>query len=163
MSIEIERKFLVTGAAWKRGAQGVRFRQGYLSTDTRRTVRVRTEGPRAVLTIKGPTVGVSRAEFEYEIPVDDANRMLDELCERPLIDKTRYRVEVDGAAWEVDEFHAENEGLVVAEIELTSADQAFVRPPWAGPEVSGDPRYFNANLIKHPYRTWDATGPGAPS
>lgn len=154
MGREVERKFLVTGAGWKRNASGVRFRQGYLSTVKERTVRVRTEGDRAVLTIKGLTVGVSRLEFEYAIPLEDANRMLDELCERPLIDKTRYRLDAGSVTWEIDEFHGENDGLVVAEVELASADQPFDRPAWLGCEVSDDPRYFNANLIARPYRTW---------
>ncbi|MCC7008808.1 MAG: CYTH domain-containing protein [Acidobacteria bacterium] len=156
MAREIERKFLVAGGEWKAGAAGVRFRQGYLSTVKERTVRVRTEGPRAVLTIKGLTTGVTRAEFEYEIPVADADEMLDTLCERPLIDKTRYRLDVGGRTWAVDEFHGENEGLVTAEIELDAAGQAFDRPAWLGPEVSADPRYFNVNLIARPYRTWSA-------
>jgi len=157
MAREIERKFIVVGTTWKAGALGVRFRQGYLSTVKERTVRVRTEGTRAVLTVKGPTSGITRLEFEYEIPLDEANRMLDELCERPLVDKTRYRVDVGGLIWEIDEFHGDNDGLVLAEIELTSPDQAFVRPAWIGREVSYDPRYFNANLVAHPYRTWADT------
>ena len=154
MGREVERKFLVTGAGWKTNVSGVRFRQGYLSTVKERTVRVRTEGDRAVLTIKGLTVGVSRLEFEYAIPLEDANRMLDELCERPLIDKTRYRIDAGSVTWEIDEFHGENDGLVVAEVELASAGQPFDRPAWLGLEVSDDPRYFNANLIARPYRTW---------
>lgn len=155
MALEVERKFLVVGTAWKAGAAGIRFRQGYLSTVKERTVRVRSEGPRAVLTIKGVTAGATRLEFEYEIPLADANRMLDDLCERPLIDKTRYRIDAGrGLTWEVDEFHGDNQGLVVAEIELPSEDAAFERPSWVGDEVSADPRYFNANLIAHPYRTW---------
>lgn len=155
MAVEVERKFLVTGTAWKTGATGVVFRQGYLSTAKERTVRVRSEGPRAVLTIKGVTSGIARLEFEYDIPLADANRMLDDLCERPLIDKTRYRIDAGrGLAWEVDEFHGDNDGLVVAEIELPSAAAGFDRPPWLGEEVSSDPRYFNANLIAHPFRTW---------
>ena len=160
MAREVERKFLVTGAHWKPGAPGVEMRQGYLSTVKERTVRVRTEGARAVLTIKGLTVGVSRLEFEYEIPLADANRMLDELCERPLVEKTRYRVAAGRHTWEIDEFHGENAGLVVAEIELASSDEPFERPAWVGKEVSDDPRYFNANLIARPYRTW-APPPGS--
>jgi CYTH domain-containing protein len=151
---EIERKFLVVGTAWKVSARGVRFRQGYLSRIEERTVRVRTEETRAVLTVKGLTTGVARLEFEYEIPLHDANRMLDELCERPLIEKSRYRVEAGGLIWEIDEFHGENDGLVLAEVELTSAEQAFARPEWVGREVSGDPRYFNSNLAARPYRIW---------
>lgn len=157
MAREIERKFLTTGTTWKAGATGVRIRQGYLSTTPERTVRVRTEGAHAVLTIKGLTVGVSRREYEYTIPRPDADEMLDELCERPLIDKTRYRVPGgDGHTWEVDEFHGDNAGLTLAEIELASPDTPFARPDWLGREVSDDPRYFNANLIAHPYRHWPA-------
>ena len=161
MGHEIERKFLVEGTAWKRGRDGRHFRQGYLNTAKERTVRVRTEGERAVLTVKGPTLGVTRQEFEYAIPWADATRMLDHLCERPLIEKTRYRVPVGRHTWDVDEFHGENDGLIVAEIELASESEPFDRPSWLGREVSGDPRYFNANLIARPYRSWarDASTP----
>jgi adenylate cyclase len=155
MGTEIERKFLVEGDAWRQLAQGVRYRQGYLSTVKERTVRVRTVGEKGYLTVKGVKTGASGAEFEYEIPLEDADAMLDGLCERPLIDKTRYKIPYGGLTWEVDEFHAENEGLVVAEVELEGEDQDFEKPEWAGTEVSDDPRYFNANLIAHPYRDWD--------
>jgi adenylate cyclase len=154
MGTEIERKFLVEGDAWHQLARGVRYRQGYLSTVKERTVRVRTMGDKGYLTVKGVSKGVSRAEFEYEIPLEDADAMLDGLCERPLIDKTRYKIPYNGLTWEVDEFHAENEGLVVAEVELEGEDQDVDKPDWAGAEVSDDPRYFNANLIAHPYRDW---------
>lgn len=154
MGKEIERKFLVAGDEWKRGATGVAYRQGYLSTVKERTVRVRTVGDKGFLTIKGVTVGVSRSEFEYSIPTEDANAMLNDLCERPLIEKTRYKVRVGNLTWEIDEFFGENKGLVVAEVELQDEHQAFDRPPWAGQEVSGDPRYFNSNLIKTPYTRW---------
>jgi adenylate cyclase len=151
---EIERKFLVRGTDWKTGSTGIRFRQGYLSSAKERTVRVRTEGARAVLTVKGLTTGVERLEFEYAIPVDDANRMLDAVCERPLIEKVRYRVPLGGHVWEIDEFDGDNRGLIVAEIELQAVDESFERPAWLGLEVSGDPRYFNSNLIHQSYRTW---------
>lgn len=154
MAREIERKFLVPGAGWKPPAPGILFRQGYLSTAKERTVRVRLEGGRGVLTVKGLTRGISRAEFEYDIPAADAARMLDELCERPLIEKTRYRIAAGRHTWEVDEFHGDNDGLVLAEIELSSADEPFERPAWLGTEVSADPRYFNSNLVAHPFRTW---------
>ena len=154
MAVESERKFQVIGDAWKTGAAGVAYRQGYLSTIKERTVRVRTVGDRGFLTVKGLTTGISRLEFEYEIPAADAGRMLNELCERPLIAKTRYRVPFGGLVWEIDEFHDENDGLVVAEVELSEPGQRFDRPAWIGKEVSGDPRYFNSNLIRHPYRTW---------
>ena len=153
MAQEIERKFLVSGDDWKALATGTLFRQGYLNSTKERVVRVRTMGERAVLTVKGITVGATRAEFEYDIPLDDANQML-ELCEQPLIEKTRYRIAVDGLVWEVDEFHGVNEGLTVAECELESEDQDVPRPHWVGDEVTGDPRYFNSNLIANPFTTW---------
>jgi adenylate cyclase len=154
MGTETERKFLVSGTAWKQGVHGRRLRQGYLSTDKERTVRVRATDEKAWMTIKGLTAGVTRTEFEYEIPVQDAHKLLDELCRQPIIDKTRYEIRVGGHLWEVDEFHGANDGLVVAEIELRSEDEAFERPRWLGEEVSHDPRYFNANLIQHPFRDW---------
>ena len=153
MAKEIERKFLVNGDAWKR-SKGTLYRQGYLSTVKERTVRVRLEGERAVLTIKGITRGATRAEFEYEIPFEDAEQLLDDLCERPLIEKTRYKIEHAGLIWEVDEFLNENAGLVVAEVELESEDQQFDLPEWLGEEVTRDPRYFNANLVSHPFTKW---------
>ena len=153
MAKEIERKFLVNGDAWKR-SKGTLYRQGYLSTVKERTVRVRLEGERAVLTIKGITRGATRAEFEYEIPFEDAEQLLDDLCERPLIEKTRYKIEHAGLIWEVDEFLNENTGLVVAEVELESEDQQFDLPEWLGEEVTRDPRYYNANLVSHPFTKW---------
>ncbi len=158
MGVEIERKFLVTADDWRDLADGVDYRQGYLSTVKERTVRVRTIGERGYLTIKGISVGAVRAEFEYEIPREDADQMLDSLCERPLIFKTRYTIPFHGHAWEVDDFHLENEGLVVAEVELSDPDERFDIPPWIGEEVTGDPRFFNANLIAHPYSVWGHEG-----
>ena len=153
MAKEIERKFLVAGDGW-RNQQGRRYRQAYLSTDKERTVRVRVVDDSAWLTIKGLTRGVTRAEFEYPIPLADAETLLEDLCLQPVIDKTRYLVPVGQHTWEVDEFHGVNEGLIVAEIELASEDEAFEKPDWLGEEVSGDPRYFNANLIAHPFSQW---------
>lgn len=152
--MEIERKFLVQGNAWRQGATGVRYRQGYLCTDKHRTVRVRTAGDRAFLTIKGLSQGASRAEYEYEIPSEDADAMLDTLCHRPLIEKTRYRIPADDLVWEIDEFKGENAGLIVAEVELNSADQPVRLPPWLGKEVTDDPCYYNANLVRTPYSAW---------
>lgn len=154
MGQEIERKFLVKNGAWKAGAQGTVYRQGYLSSVKERVVRVRTIEDKGFLTIKGLTKGVSRSEFEYEISVGDANAMLDHICEKPLIEKTRYRVPVGGLVFEVDEFFGENAGLVVAEVELQDEKQRIDLPDWIGAEVSGDPRYFNSNLIKHPFTKW---------
>ena len=153
MGVEIERKFLVTGEAWRRESSGVSLRQGYLSTVPERVVRVRTQGDLAVLTIKGLSVGAKRAEFAYEIPLDDGLQLL-ELCKKPLIEKTRYEIEHAGLTWEVDEFHGVNEGLIVAECELESEDQPIEIPDWVGAEVTADPRYYNANLIARPFSTW---------
>ena len=152
MSTEIERKFLVTGTEWRQ-ANGVRFSQGYLSRDKERTVRVRVAGERAFLTVKGLTKGASRAEFEYEIPVADAEQLL-KLCEGPVVQKVRHVVVYQGFRWEVDEFLGENAGLVIAEIELQKEDQLFERPGWLGQEVTEDPRYFNSNLAANPYSAW---------
>lgn len=152
MAEEIERKFLVAGDAWRTG-DGVYLCQGYLNRDPDRTVRIRIAGPRAFLTVKGLTIGASRPEFEYEVPLDDARQML-ALCDGPLVEKIRRNLTYRGFVWEVDEFLGANSGLVVAEIELPSPDQPFERPDWVGPEVSGDPRYFNSNLSSHPYSDW---------
>ena len=153
MNVEIERKFLVKSEAWRGLAEGVRFRQGYLQTHPC-TVRVRTEGERGVLTIKGQTRGFSREEFEYEIPRGDADRMLDTLALPSLIDKIRYKIPYQGFVWEVDEFLGDNAGLVVAEIELSDEGQAFERPGWIGEEVTGDRRYANSALASRPFCTW---------
>ncbi|WP_019141281.1 CYTH domain-containing protein [Noviherbaspirillum massiliense] len=154
MSVEIERKFLVRDERWKALGQGVLLRQGYLSSHPDRVVRVRVEGTAATLTIKGRTQGATRGEWEYPIPPEDAQALLDGLCERPIIEKYRYRISHEGMVWEVDEFLGENAGLVVAEVELQSEDQAFARPEWVGEEVTHDARYFNANLLRHPYSRW---------
>ena len=154
MAKEIERKFLVKGDAWKRAAKGIEYRQGYLSSVKERVVRVRTIENKGFLTIKGVTKGVSRTEFEYEISVADANIMLDEICEKPLIEKKRYKISFGGLVFEVDEFFGENEGLVVAEVELKDEKQKVDLPDWIDAEVSGDPRYFNSNLIRHPFSKW---------
>jgi CYTH domain-containing protein len=154
MGKEIERKYLVKNEDWKKLAEGVYYKQGYLSTVKERTVRVRTIGEKGFLTIKGVTVGVTRSEFEYAIPADEANQMLDNLCEKPIIEKLRAKIAYKGLTWEIDEFHGENEGLVVAEVEIQDENQQIELPEWVGEEVSGDPRYFNSNLIKHPYTKW---------
>lgn len=152
MAIEIERKFLVTGDAWRSG-HATRYRQGYLNRDKERTVRVRIAADKAFLTIKGISSGASRAEFEYEIPVADAEQLL-LLCDGPLIEKTRYVIAHEGMTWEVDEFHGSNDGLVVAEIELQSETQDFSKPAWVGLEVTHEKRYFNSSLAITPYSTW---------
>ena len=151
--VEIERKFLVRGDDWPR-EKGTRYRQGYLNSDKARSVRVRVGKGKGYLTIKGETKGATRSEFEYEIPEAEANALLDTLCERPLIEKTRYEVAYGGLTWEVDEFYGDNEGLVVAEVELTSEEQPFEQPAWVGQEVTGEARYYNVNLAKRPYKAW---------
>lgn len=153
MSVEIERKFLVNSGAWhSEASRSIRIAQGYLCTDPERTVRVRLKGEQGFLTIKGRNDGITRAEFEYEIPLADAEALL-KLCPQ-LLDKTRHLVEHAGHTWEVDEFHGDNAGLIVAEIELGSVDEAYARPDWLGAEVSHDPRYFNSALSTHPYTRW---------
>ncbi len=152
MAKEIERKFRVKEGSW-RSAKGTTFRQGYLNSVKERVVRVRIINDKGYLTIKGLTVGATRLEFEYEIPRRDAEQLLD-ICEKPLIEKTRFKVEEGGFIWEIDEFFGENMGLIVAEVELESEDQNFPRPDWVLEEVTGDPRYFNSNLIKKPYKMW---------
>lgn len=154
MPLEIERKFLVRGDAWREAA-GVYLCQGYLNRDPARTVRVRIAGSAAWLTVKGPSSGATRAEFEYAIPLEHAKELL-KLCEAPLIEKHRRLIQYRGLTWEVDEFLGENQGLAVAEIELGSADQAIELPAWVGAEVTDDPRYFNSSLSRHPFRTWSA-------
>ncbi len=151
---EIERKFLVTGTAWKTGTRGRRLRQGYLAIDPQRQVRVRTAGDEAWLTIKGRAEGMRRLEFEYPIPLAQAERLLDELCQLPIIDKTRYEVLLGRHTWEIDEYHGANAGLLVAEIELEAEDEHFTLPEWTGKEVTHDPRYANASLVSRPYRDW---------
>ena len=153
MGVEIERKFLVRDMTVLAGVEGIPYRQGYLSTDPQRTVRVRRAGDRAFLTIKGLSEGATRAEFEYAIPVEDAEAMFLQ-CLPPIVAKVRHRVPHAGLTWEVDVFGGENEGLVVAEVEIPSQVTAVVLPPWVGDEVTDDPRYFNANLVAHPYRDW---------
>jgi adenylate cyclase len=155
MATEIERKFLVSDDGWRRQARdAIRLRQGYLAGGTNSSIRVRSGGGLAQLNIKSATLGVRRREYEYSIPLSDAEEILDHLCERPLIEKTRYHVDHAGHTWEVDVFEGDNAGLVVAEIELEREDEEFARPAWLGEEVSHDPRYYNVCLVKHPYKEW---------
>jgi adenylate cyclase len=154
MGREIERKFLVEGDAWRALAEGTWYRQGYLNRAQERTVRLRTAGGQGFLTIKGINVGATRAEYEYEIPHDECSAMLDSLAERPLIEKMRYEIVWSGLTWEIDEFFGDNRGLVLAEVELESEQQGLDKPEWVGDEVTGDPRYYNANLVRHPYAGW---------
>ncbi|WP_189414991.1 CYTH domain-containing protein [Cellvibrio zantedeschiae] len=152
MAIEIERKFLVVNDSW-RSAIAVYFCQGYLNRSKERTVRIRVAGDQGFLTIKGASKGASRTEFEYEIPLADAKQML-ALCDGPLIEKYRRKISFAGMLWEVDEFLGDNQGLVVAEIELESEEQAFEKPDWLGEEVTQDVRYYNSNLSVNPFKSW---------
>ena len=155
MAVEIERKFLVDGEFRHIAESSVRVVQGYLSSVPERTVRVRVYGDRGFITIKGigSSSGMSRFEWEKEISCEEAMSLL-EICEAGVIDKTRYIVRVGDHVYEVDEFHGDNEGLVVAEIELSSEDESFVRPDWLGREVTGDSRYYNSMLSSNPFRNW---------
>ena len=154
MGVEIERKFLPASDGWRGQGTPVLMRQGYLVADPVRTVRVRIEGERGVLTIKSKSEGASRGEWEYEIPLADAAELLDRLCDGPLVEKIRHRIAQGKHVWEVDEFLGQNAGLVVAEIELGSEDEAFDRPAWLGQEVTGEVRYYNSQLMRKPYSTW---------
>ena len=155
MAIEIERKFLVVNDDWRAlAAPGVRYRQGYISGSETSSVRVRIEGEVARLNIKSATLGVTRREYEYAIPVSDAQEMLKHLCDGSLIHKWRYHVRHGEHLWEIDIFEGDNGGLVVAEIELDSEDEIFARPAWLGAEVSHDARYYNVYLAQHPFKEW---------
>ena len=154
MAKEIERKFLIKRELWQPQSKGVEIRQGYLSLDPERTVRVRTKGAKGYLTIKGKNQGISRTELEYEIPYEEAIQMLEELCLRPLVEKTRYLEQHGQQLWEIDIFAGDNEGLAVAEAELPSEDTALALPIWIDREVSGEDRYYNSSLIKLPYKNW---------
>lgn len=154
MAKEIERKFLIKRELWQPQSPGMKIRQGYLSLDPERTVRVRTKGAKGYLTIKGKNQGISRTELEYEIPYEEASQMLEELCLRPLVEKTRYLEQHGQQLWEIDIFAGDNEGLAVAEAELPSEDTALALPIWIDREVSGEARYCNSSLIKLPYKNW---------
>lgn len=151
---ETEYKFLVISDEWRKDASGIFYRQGYLSTEKNATVRVRLEGDKGKLTIKGEKRGPTGKEFEYDIPYNDAVYILENLSIKPLIDKKRYKVEHDSFVWDVDEFYGENEGLILAEIELENADQKFSKPEWIGKDVTSDYRYKNSSLVKNPFKNW---------
>ncbi len=153
MNIEIERKFLLLNNLWKSEAIGVHYKQAYLNEKGDNTIRVRIEGNQAKLTIKSKATNISRMEFEYDIPMEDAEKLF-LIAKTPAVEKYRYKIEYAGNIWEVDEFLGENEGLVIAEIELKSENQPFQKPSWIGMEVSGDKRYTNANLARNPYKNW---------
>lgn len=154
MALEIERKFLVTGEGWKQGARPSKMVQGYIPSGEGLAVRVRIEGDVAKFTLKGKKSDLVRLEYEYEIPMQDAQEILDELCSQPIIEKTRYYKKVGQHTWEIDVFEGENEGLVVAEIELSSVDEHFDKPDWVGEDVSTVKEYRNNYLATHPYNSW---------
>ena len=155
MAQEIEKKFLVAGEFKESAKKATRITQGYLSSVPERTVRVRVKGEKGCITVKGigNDSGASRFEWEKEIPVEDVRDLL-KICEPGVIDKTRYLVDCDGHTFEVDEFYGDNEGLVVAEVELSDENEAFTRPSWLGEEVTGDKKYYNSMLMKNPYKNW---------
>jgi adenylate cyclase len=155
MGQEIERKFLIKGDFKQAVSSSTRITQGYLSSSAERNVRVRIRGDKGYITVKGmgSASGATRFEWEKEIPVKDVEELL-KLCEPGIIDKTRYIVEYGGHTFEVDEFYGDNEGLVMAEVEIESEDEQVVKPEWLGQEVTGDKRYYNAMLTKHPYKSW---------
>ena len=164
MAIEIERKFLIKPGAWTPRDAGTHIQQGYLSSQNGPSVRVRVfypeagssdpAGPSATLTVIGPTKGLSRSEFEYPLPLDDAHQMLDQLCQSSVIDKHRYRERHGRHTWEIDVFHGDNDGLTVAEVELESEDDVVELPEWVAEEVSSDARYYNSNLLRNPFKNW---------
>jgi adenylate cyclase len=154
MAQEIERKYLLKEDSWRNLAEGTVYCQGYIATQDKTTVRVRIVGQQGYLTIKGPSIAYSRLEFEYPIPVRDAQEMLNTLCQSPFIEKIRYKIAWGGLIWEIDEFQGLNQGLILAEVELTDPKQEILLPPWIGEEVSHDPRYFNSYLVKHPFSQW---------
>lgn len=154
MPKEIERKFLVNNSEFKNLSRGILIRQGFLSSDKERVVRIRIIEDKAYITIKGLSIGATRSEFEYEIPLNDAAVILNELCKKPIIEKYRYRINFGNSIWEVDEFMGLNAGLIIAEIELEHENQTFDIPDWIGKEVTDDPRYYNSNLIRNPFTQW---------
>jgi CYTH domain-containing protein len=153
MHQEIERKFLLKSDSWRGSEAGVTYRQGYLSSVPERTVRVRVAGDRAYLTVKGLTTKNSRQEFEFPIPTADAEQLL-AMCDRPLVEKTRYEIPYAGKTWQIDEYSGDNRGLILAEVELANENEPIDFPEWIGAEISGDPRYFNSNLASTPFRHW---------
>ncbi len=155
MGIEIERKFLLKNDSWKDAVlSSTVIKQGYLAGSDKSSVRIRIEGDKANINIKSMTLAITRQEYEYSIPIDDAEKLLRDLCEQPQIEKIRYIVKYQGHKWEIDVFSGDNEGLVIAEIELQSEDERFSIPEWLGDEVSDQVKYYNVNLIKYPFSSW---------
>lgn len=154
LAVEIERKFSVRGNNWRNMATGINIKQGYVSVEKDHTVRIRIIESKAFLTIKGKSTGAKRLEYEYEIPNKDANELLINICKKPIINKIRYKINFKGIIWEVDEFFGENKGLILAEVELEDEEQKIEIPDWIGTEVTGNPKYYNANLISNPFCNW---------
>ncbi|MFI3123545.1 MAG: CYTH domain-containing protein [Methylococcales bacterium] len=155
MALEIEHKFLLANDSWRENvSHSVIYKQGYLSSQATSSIRVRISDKQAWLNIKSATIGTQRSEYEYEIPLSDANEILDNLCLKPVIEKTRHFVKHENHLWEIDEFDGENVGLIVAEIELKAENETFAKPDWIGSEVTQDMRYYNNNLAKNPYSAW---------
>lgn len=155
MAIEIERKFLLANDAWRAlVSKSIGYRQGYLNSDKNSSVRIRVSDETAKINIKSATIGAKRHEYEYDIPAHDAHELLDALCHQPLVEKVRHLVVINQHTWEIDEFSAQNQGLIVAEIELSAVEEAFDKPDWLGKEVTEDVRYYNNQLAKHPFLSW---------
>lgn len=154
MAVEIERKFLIDLKKLGKLENGLDIKQGYIKTIDNTVVRVRVKGNKGFITIKGESVGASRLEFEYEVPLEEANEMLEKLCSKPIIDKTRYEINYDKHLWEIDVFYSDNKGLVVAEVEMQSEDEKVILPSWIKKEVTGDIRYYNNQLMENPYKDW---------
>ena len=159
MPKEIERKFLVNLSEIALPDKKEDIKQGYfpIADNVKTELRIRVKGSNASLTIKGENKGPVRSEYEYAIPINEAVEMLEDMCQKPFIDKTRYEISVGKHIWEIDIFHGENKGLVIAEIELSEESDKFDLPGWVGEEVTNDPRYYNSNLLLNPYRKWCTT------
>jgi adenylate cyclase len=156
MATEIEHKFLLANNDWRKNIQkSIKYKQGYLNSQPTSSIRVRITDSQAWLNIKSATIGTQRLEFEYEIPISDAEEIINILCSKPLIEKTRHFVPHEDNIWEIDEFECDNQGLIIAEIELTEAGKAFTKPQWVGAEVTDQLRYYNNNLVANPYNKWD--------
>ena len=155
MGTEIEKKYLIVNDDWRKESdEGTYMVQGYMGTNEKSSIRIRIHGETANLNIKSSTIGITRSEYDYPVPIDEAKEILETLCDRPYVEKTRYHVMYEGHEWEIDVFAGDNDGLIVAEIELGSVDEEFKLPDWIGEDVSDDPRYYNVCLVTHPYKDW---------
>lgn len=155
MAVEIEKKFLLNHFPESLLKNPVYISQGYIPHSREGVIRIRIFGDQGFITFKSRTVNAARLEFEYPVPADDAKQMMDLFCLKPVIEKNRFHYDFKGFTWEIDCFTGDNQGLIVAEIELSHVDQPFEKPDWIGKEVTGDPRFFNSNLVNHPYNTWN--------